>query len=204
MLRPQQYGAPRSVRTLEGFLFPSTYTLRKGGPVSAAGDQAAAQTFRKQFRTVNLAYARSKKLTPYDVLIIASMIEREAAVAKDRPLIASVIYNRLHQSIPLGIDATLRYKLDDWTRPLRGVRAAGPGPVQHAHAPGLPPTPIGNPGISSIRAAARPARTSYLYFVVKPCGCGEHAFAKTDAEFQRLATQYEQARQAKGGSPVNC
>ncbi len=202
-LRPQQYGAPRSVRTLEGFLFPSTYTVRKGGPVSQLVSKQLA-TFRKQFATVNLAYARSKKLTAYDVLIIASMIEREAAVAKDRPLIASVIYNRLHDGIPLGIDATLRYKLDDWTRPLRESELQAPGPFNTRTHQGLPPTPIGNPGISSIRAAAKPAKTGYLYFVVKPCGRGEHAFAKTDAEFQRLATQYEQARQAKGGSPVDC
>jgi UPF0755 protein len=187
VLRPQQYGAPRSVRTREGFLFPATYQVRIGAPTSDLVTKQL-QTFRKKFATVNLAYARSKKLTAYDVLIIASMIEREAAVAKDRPLIASVIYNRLHQSIPLGIDATIQVA----------------GPYNTRTHQGLPPTPIGNPGLASIRAAANPKRTGYLYFVVKPCGRGEHVFLKTDAEFQRAAQRYERARQAKGGSPVNC
>ena len=203
MLRPQQYGAPRNIRTREGFLFPATYQVRVGAPVSDLVTRQL-QTFRKRFATLDLSYARSKKLTPYDVLIIASMIEREAAVAKDRPLIASVIYNRLHQGIPLGIDATIRYRLDNWSRPLRESELNTAGPYNTRSHQGLPPTPIGNPGVASIRAAARPARTQYLYFVVKPCGRGEHAFQKTDAEFQRAAQNYEQARQAKGGSPVDC
>src|SRR5205085_7663580 len=203
VLRPQQYGAPRSVHTLEGFLFPSTYQVRKGGPVSELVTKQL-QAFRKNFATVNLGYARTKKLTPYDVLIIASMIEREAQVAKDRPLIASVIYNRLKQGIPLGIDATIRYRLDNWTRPLRVSELQADGPYNTRTHQGLPPTPIGNPGMASIRAAAHPAKTQYLFFVVKPCGKGEHAFQKTDAEFEKAAQRYEAARQAKGGSPVDC
>ena len=203
VLRPQQYGAPRRIRTLEGFLFPATYQVRVGAPVADLVTKQL-QNFRKQFATVNLAYAKSKKLTAYDVLIIASMIEREAAVAKDRRKIASVIYNRLHEGMTLGIDATLRYKLDNWTRPLRVSELETAGPYNTRSHQGLPPTPIGNPGLASIRAAANPARTRFLYFVVKPCGNGEHAFQKTDAEFQRAAQRYEQARIAKGGSPVNC
>jgi UPF0755 protein len=203
VLRPQQYGAPRSVRTLEGFLFPATYQVRIGAPTSDLVSKQL-QAFRRNFARVNLAYARSKRLTAYDVLIIASMIEREAAVAKDRRLIASVIYNRLHQNIPLGIDATIRYRLDNWTRPLRVSELQAAGPYNTRSHQGLPPTPIGNPGLASIRAAANPKRTGYLYFVVKPCGRGEHVFLKTDAEFQRAAQRYERARQAKGGSPVDC
>jgi UPF0755 protein len=125
-------------------------------------------------------------------------------VAKDRRKISSVIYNRLHQSIPLGIDATIRYRLDNWTRPLRVSELEADGPYNTRTHQGLPPTPIGNPGMASIRAAANPAKTDFLYFVVKPCGKGEHAFQKTDAEFQRAAERYEQARVAKGGSPVDC
>jgi UPF0755 protein len=203
VLRPQQYGAPRSVRTLEGFLFPATYQLRVGAPVSDLVTKQL-QSFRRRFATVDLRYARSRKLTPYDVLVIASMIEREAAVAKDRRLVASVIYNRLEQSIPLGIDATIRYQLDNWQRPLRVSELERDTPYNTRMRQGLPPTPIGNPGIASIRAAANPARTKYLYFVVKPCGRGEHVFTRTDAEFQRAAQRYERARQARGGSPVNC
>jgi UPF0755 protein len=174
-----------------------------GAPVSALVDQQL-RNFRRQFAKVNLAAAKQRGLSPYEVLIIASMIEREAAVAKDRRLISSVIYNRLRQSIPLGIDATIRYRLDNWSRPLRQSELDADNPYNTRKRRGLPPTPIGNPGIASIRAAANPARTRFLYFVVKPCGNGEHAFQKTDAEFQRAAARYERARQARGGSPVNC
>jgi uncharacterized YceG family protein len=200
---PQQFGAKRSVHSKEGLLFPATYKVRQGAPVSDLVTKQLAN-FRKQFATVNLAYARTKKLTPYDVLTIASMIEREASVAKDRPLIASVIYNRLKQGIPLGIDATIRYQLDNWQRPLRMSELERDTPYNTRLHQGLPPTPIGNPGLASLRAAARPAHTSYLYFVVKPCGNGEHAFQRTDAEFQRAVQRYEQARQRQGGSPVKC
>jgi uncharacterized YceG family protein len=202
-LTPQQFGAKRSVKSKEGFLFPATYKVRQGAPVSDLVTKQLA-TFRKQFATVNLAYARSKKLTPYDVLIVASMIEREAGVPKDRRLISSVIYNRLNQSIPLGIDATIRYQLDNWQRPLRLSELERDTPYNTRLHQGLPPTPIGNPGLASIRAAANPAKTQYLYFVVKPCANGEHAFTKTDAEFQRAVQRYEQARQRQGGSPVDC
>jgi peptidoglycan lytic transglycosylase G len=202
-LRPQQFGAPRSIRTKEGFLFPATYKVRVGAPVS---DLVAKQlqTFRRQFGTVNLAYARSKKLTPYDILIIASMVEREAGVPKDRRLVASVVYNRLNQSIPLGIDATIRYQLDNWQRPLRMSELERDTPYNTRLNQGLPPTPIGNPGLASIRAAANPARTDFLYFVVKPCGKGEHVFTRTDAEHVRAVQRYEQARRQRGGSPVDC
>ncbi|MDQ4040681.1 MAG: endolytic transglycosylase MltG, partial [Actinomycetota bacterium] len=202
-LRPQQYGAQRSIRTKEGFLFPATYKVRVGASVSDLVNKQL-QTFRKEFATVNLRYARSKNLTPYEVLIIASMIEREASVPKDRRLIASVIYNRLAQSIPLGIDATIRYQLDNWQRPLRMSELQRDTPYNTRLHQGLPPTPIGNPGLASIRAAANPARTGFLYFVVKPCGKGEHAFTKTDAEFQRAVQRYEAERQRQGGSPVDC
>ena len=84
-----------------------------------------------------MRYARRKNLTPYDVLIIASLIEREAMVAKERPLIASVIYNRLHDGIPLGIDATVRFVTGNWKRPLlRQSELAQPEPLQHARARG--------------------------------------------------------------------
>jgi UPF0755 protein len=203
VLSPRRYGAPRRVRTLEGFLFPATYQVRVGAPVSDLVTRQL-QAFKRSFAGVSLAYARSKNLTPYDVLIIASMIEREAAVPKDRRLIASVIYNRLQQGIPLGIDATIRYQIGNWSRPLRQSELQRDTPYNTRLNQGLPPTPIGNPGLASIRAAANPARTRFLYFVVKPCGKGEHVFTRTDAEFQRAAQRYERARQARGGSPVDC
>jgi len=203
-LDPRRYGAPRSTPNLEGFLFPSTYELRIGASVTDLVNKQL-DTFKKQFATVDLRAARRAKLTPYDVLIIASMIEREAQLDRERPLIASVIYNRLREGIPLGIDATIRYATNNFDTPLRESELAIDSPYNTRRRQGLPPTPIGNPGIESIRAAGRPARTQFIYFVVKPGRCGEHAFSKTDAEFQRDAARYNSAREAKGGrSPVKC
>jgi UPF0755 protein len=203
VLDPSEYRA-RGARSLEGFLFPATYELKKGQPVSRLVERQL-EAFRRNFDEVNLRYARSKNLTPYDVLIIASMVEREAEVARERPLVASVIYNRLRQGIPLGIDATIRYALGQWNRPLRQSELATSSPYNTREIPGLPPGPIGNPGLASIKAAARPARTNYLFYVVKPGTCGEHSFSATDAEFQRDVARYNAARERRGGkSPTDC
>jgi uncharacterized YceG family protein len=202
-LNPRRYGA-KHARNLEGFLFPASYQLKKGASVrTLVRDQL--QAFRQNFGKVNLSYAKKKNLTPYDVLTIASMVEREASVARDRPLIASVIYNRLHDHMPLGIDSTLRYALNDWTKPLRVSQLASPSPYNTRNHVGLPPGPIGNPGLASIQAAAHPAHTKYLFFVVKPCGNGAHVFSSTDAQFQRDSARYNAARQKRGGrSPETC
>jgi peptidoglycan lytic transglycosylase G len=133
------------------------------------------------------------------------MIEREAGVAKDRPLISAVIYNRLHQGIPLGIDATLRYRLDNWSRPLRVSELDTNSPYNTRKHQGLPPTPIGSPGLASLKAALAPAKVSYLYYVVKPCGNGAHAFSSTDAQFQRDVAAYNRKREQLGGKdPSHC
>jgi UPF0755 protein len=202
-LDPADYKAPRGA-SLEGFLFPATYELKKGKSVrDLVSDQLTH--FKQNFDKVDLSYARKKNLTPYDVLIIASLIEREAMVAKERPLIASVIYNRLHDGIPLGIDATVRFITGNWKRPLRQSELANPSPYNTRVHAGLPPGPIGNPGLSSIEAAAHPAKTKYLFYVVKVDSCGEHRFAKTDAEFQAYVNEYNRAREARGGnSPTKC
>jgi UPF0755 protein len=195
---------PKSARTLEGYLFPATYQLRPGANVAALVKQQLA-AFRGALKQVDLRFAKRKNLTTYDVLIIASMIEREAQLPSDRPLISAVIYNRLHQHMPLGIDATLRYALNDWTHPLRVSQLALNSPYNTRNRQGLPPTPIGNPGLSSIQAAARPAHKPYLFYVVKPCGNGGHAFSSTEAQFQADVAKYNAARAANGGnSPSKC
>jgi UPF0755 protein len=189
---------------LEGFLFPATYELKRG---ASAEDLVAKQiaAFEDQFADVDLSKAKRKNLTPYDVLIIASMVEREASVAEDRPLIASVIYNRLKAGIPLGIDATIRFATGNWTEPLKQSELALASPYNTRTNAGLPPGPIGNPGIDSIRAAANPANTDYLFFVVKPCGEGEHVFSETNAEFERDVARYNAERDRQGGqSPTDC
>ena len=203
LLDPRRYGAKRAT-SLEGFLFPATYDLKRGRPVRVLVIEQLT-TFREKFQRANMRYARSKNLTPYDVLTIASMVEREAAVAKERPLIASVIYNRLRGGIPLGIDATIRFATNNWTRPLTNRQLHTASSYNTRTHPGLPPGPIGSPGLASMRAAAHPARTKYRYYVVKPGTCGEHAFSTSYAEFQRDAARYDRERRKLGGkSPTSC
>jgi UPF0755 protein len=202
-LNPRRYGASRAAN-LEGFLFPATYELKRGATVRAlVAKQLAA--FKQNFAKVGMSYARKKNLTPYDVVAIASMVEREASLDRERPLIAAVIYNRLKQGIPLGIDATIRFATGNWTRPLRvSELKINSGYNTRTHQ-GLPPGPIGNPGLASLKAAAHPARVKYLFYVVKPCGNGAHAFSSTDAQFQRDVAKYNSARAKKGGkSPSQC
>jgi UPF0755 protein len=153
---------------LEGFLFPATYDF----VAATTSKQLVAlqiQTFCKRWRTVGMAYARSKNLTPYDVLKIASMVEREAFIPAERPLISAVMYNRLHARTPLGIDATLRYGLHiPPTQSILESQLQNPTPYNTRLHQGLPPTPIANPGLASLIAAAHPARVDYLFYVRKP------------------------------------
>jgi uncharacterized YceG family protein len=202
-LSPRRYGGPRKA-TLEGFLFPATYELKRGATARGlVGKQLDA--FRQNFAKVGMSYARRKNLTAYDVVTIASMVEREASLDRERPLIAAVIYNRLKEGIPLGIDATIRYAVDNWTRPLRVSELKVDSAFNTRTHQGLPPGPIGNPGLASLKAAARPARVGYLFYVVKPCGDGAHAFSSSDAQFQRDVAKYNAAREKKGGkSPAKC
>jgi UPF0755 protein len=163
------------------------------------------QAFRQNIAKVDMRYARKKNLTVFDVVTIASMVEREASLPRERPLIASVVYNRLHDHMPLGIDATLRYALSDWTHPLTVSQLNSPSPYNTRKHLGLPPGPIGNPGLASLEAAAHPARTRFLYYVVKPCGNGEQVFSSSYAQFQRDVNKYNAARAKKGGkSPAKC
>lgn len=155
-------------RPLEGFLFPATYqfTERSSAPQLVS---AQLRTFRRNWSTINLAYARTKNLTPYDVLTIASMVEKEAVAPEERPKIARVIYNRLHDRMPLGIDATVRYAFRvPGTKSLLESQLNSDNPYNTRKRVGLPPTPIANPGLASIQAAAHPVAGDWLYFVRKP------------------------------------
>src|SRR4029453_4403899 len=113
----RRLGAPRGTDTAEGFLFPATYELRVG---ASARHLVAKQldAFRQNFNRIDLRVARRKNLTRYDVVTIASMVEREAQLDRERPLIAAVIYNRLKQGMPLGIEATIRCDENNRSGPL--------------------------------------------------------------------------------------
>ena len=140
------------------------------------------------------------------MLIIASLVEREAMVAKERPLIASVIYNRLHDDIRLDIDATMRFAVRQLEAAAEAVRAPEPEPVQHARARrGCRRARSATPASPRSRRPRIRRKTGYLFYVVKPGRCGEHNFAKTDAEFQGYVNEYNRARDERGGkSPTTC
>jgi UPF0755 protein len=203
VLNPTRYGA-RHATDLEGFLFPATYQLRPGASVKQLVSKQL-QAFKQRFASVNLRAARRKNLTPYDVLVIASLVERETAVARERGVIASVIYNRLHAGTPLGIDATTRFEFDKWSGALTRSELASPSPYNTRNHTGLPPGPIGNPGIASMKAAAAPARTPYMFYVANPCRPGTHTFTRTLAEFDAAVARYDAARRKAGGNaPKGC
>ena len=169
---------------LEGFLFPATYDFL---PATTSRQLVAMQlqAFCAHWRTLGLAYARSKNLTAYDVLKIASMVEREAAVPAERPLISAVMYNRLHARMPLGIDATLRYGLHiSPDRSILQSQLASPSPYNTRVHQGLPPTPIANPGLASLIAAAHPAKVDYLFYVRKPDKLHDY-FTSSASDFYR-------------------
>jgi len=182
---PGLYAGDRKARALEGFLFPATYDfLRSTSSEQLVGDQLVA--FRSAWKKLDLSYARSKNLTRYDVLIIASMIEKEAFSPDERAKVSGVIYNRLHQHMKLGIDATLRYGLnlkptDPLSPHLSSSSAYNTGERYGRY--GLPPTPIANPGLAAMQAAAHPDRRHhYLYYLRKP-GTQRHYFTASAADF---------------------
>jgi UPF0755 protein len=183
----QGFGSKRL--PLEGFLFPDTYDFDR---LSTSGQlvQEQLQELTSKWSTLNLAYAKSKNLTPYDVLTIASMVEGEAQVPSERPLIAAVIYNRLHAHMPLQIDATTRYGLHiPPTKSLTNAELHSDNPYNTRDKLGLPPTPINNPGLASIEAAAHPAHVDYLYFVRKP-DHKHHYFTANYQDFVQHEAQY--------------
>jgi UPF0755 protein len=186
---PGTFAGDSKSRHLEGFLFPATYEfLPKTTTKQLVNKQLAA--FRRNWAKVSLGYSRSKNLTPYDVLIIASMVEKETLAPEERPLVAAVIYNRLKAGMPLGIDATIRYGLNvPGTESLRQSHLANPTPYNTRLHAGLPPTPIANPGLASMQAAAHPRRVPYLYFARKPDKV-HHFFTANEQEFLRYLAEH--------------
>jgi cell division protein YceG involved in septum cleavage len=209
LLNPTSYGAPAGRPDLEGFLFPATYELNGGAPVTQlVAEQLKA--FRRVFGTSMIRRAQHLHTTAYRLLTIASMIEREAKAARDRPLIAAVIYNRLNRGMPLGIDATIYYALAlrsgiaAYSRELTEAQLHIDSPYNTRLHGGLPPTPISNPGKASIEAAAHPAHVPYIYYVLAADGCGEHVFSTTAAQFERNVGAYQAAVKKAGGHPLTC
>jgi UPF0755 protein len=179
----------KQARGIEGFLFPATYEFTpKTTGKKLVADQIAH--FHDNWAKVDQGFSKTKNLTPYDVLIIASMVEKETIAPDERPKVAAVIYNRLKAGMPLGIDATIRYGLDvPGTEALRVSQLESDNPFNTRNRTGLPPTPIANPGLASMQAAAHPAKVDYLYFVRKPDKI-HHFFTASESEFFAKACEY--------------
>jgi UPF0755 protein len=185
---PGLYAGDGKSRPMEGFLFPAKYAFFSNETSRHfVARQLAA--FRQAFRHVDMRYAKSKNLTRYDVLIIASMIEREVVVPSERPLVAAVIYNRLHRHMPIGIDAALRYGLNiPSTQSITQSELQSNSPYNVRKFTGLPPTPIGNPGLASLQAAAHPAHVDYLYYARKK-DRRHHFFTSSYSAFEQFLAQ---------------
>lgn len=187
--RSGKYGLPpylpKGASTLEGFLFPKSYDFFAG---VSAGDviKKLLTQFGKEVRGLPWSDYRSLGLkSRYQVLIVASMIEREARFPEDRPKIAAVIYNRLKEHMALQIDATVEYALGTYKSRLTYEDLKVQSPYNTYLHQGLPPTPIASPGLASIEAALSPDGGHWLYYIV--CDKeGHHAFTSSYSEFLRL------------------
>jgi UPF0755 protein len=174
--------------SLQGYLFPKTYRVKVG---ATAADVIAIMLnqFAKETAGLDLSFARSRELDLHDVVTIASIIEREARVDKDRPLIASVIYNRLKRGMLLEICATVQFVVGNKPRLLyKDLQVESP--YNTYLNKGLPPGPISSPGLASLTAAAAPAESAYLYYVLTHKD-GSHSFSTTLAEHNRYKAQAE-------------
>ncbi len=184
---PEVGGTTPRVDSLEGLLFPSTYYLLPGddaeGLISA---QLAAFTDK----TKDLPWDNAKLLgvTPYEIVIIASIIEKEARIADERSKVAAVIYNRLKEDMTLGVDATVRYALNKWTGGLSTEDLEVDSPYNTRINKGLPPAPIASPGVAALEAALEPAEVDYLYYVLSDTD-GNHFFTSSYEEFLQAKEQ---------------
>jgi UPF0755 protein len=179
---------PADQPSYEGLLFPETYRIEAGEDEAAVLTKMTAQLESvMQAAGVDTAQARLG-LTPYEVVIVASLIEEEAKVPEDAPKIARVIYNRLKQGIPLGVDATSRYEAVLAGRDRSKVDFTSTSHYNTRRIAGLPPTPIASPGRASIEAALNPADGPWIYYVLQDKQ-GHHFFTESAKEFQRAKAE---------------
>jgi UPF0755 protein len=172
----------------EGFLFPATYAFDPGTTAAAAIDDLVGQ-FTKHADELGLtAGAKALGRTPYDVVTVASIVEKEAGVASDFPKVARVVYNRLGKGMPLQLDSTLNYVLTQRKSHLTIQDLQNPSAYNTYQHTGLPPTPIGNPGQAALAAALHPAQGDWLYFVTIDKK-GHSAFTSSYSQFLQLKAQ---------------
>ncbi len=199
MLQLLKHGAPQFAAehpyvkgaygdSLEGYLFPKTYRIKKGTRPEKIVDMMLDQ-FDEEIATVDLSYAKSKNLTVADVVTIASIIEREVRLSKEYPLVSSVIYNRLKAGMRLQLDSTVFYFLPPGTKVIRKSDLQNPNPYNTYANAGLPPGPLASPGLRAIEAAAHPAKTKYYYYVLTGKD-GSQTFTNSYSDFLKAVEVY--------------
>jgi UPF0755 protein len=174
---------PKEKYPLEGYLFPETYEMKKDSTTKEIVERMTNQTMAK-VKSIDGWEAKLKErgVTLHELMTVASLVEREAAVDTERALIAGVIYNRLAIAQRLEIDATVQYALGENKERLYEKDLQIDSPYNTYRNDGLPPGPIGSPGLDSIKAALTPEKSDYLFYVTKKDGSREHLFGKTYAE----------------------
>ena len=174
--------------SLEGYLFPDTYRLTRGLSEEAIV-QRMARRFQEVFGPEEQARARALEMSALEVVTLASLIEREAHVPEERPVISAVFHNRLRRGMPLQSDPTVMYGLSRFSGRLTKANLQAPSPYNTYLRQGLPPGPIANPGRASIMAALYPVSSRYLYFVSK--NDGTHAFSTNLREHDTRVRRYQ-------------
>jgi len=179
--------APAGPNRLEGYLFPETYEIFSDANEHDIIDKMLSQ-FNKVFTEKYYARAKELGMSVNDVITLASIIEREAKIPEDRPIISSVFYNRLNIGMPLQSCATIQYILGEQKAVLSIKDTKIESPYNTYQNAGLPPGPIASPGADSIHSALYPKDTNYLYFLAK--GDGSHAFSVTYDQFLKDKAKY--------------
>ncbi|MEI7924983.1 MAG: endolytic transglycosylase MltG [Chloroflexota bacterium] len=193
--------------SLLGYLLPATYAFDEKTTGNSMV-QSMLDAFGKQVTPEMIAAGKNRGMTLHQVITLASIVEREAANAGERPLIAAVFINRLTQNVPLQADPTVQFavsrvpgnveKFGYWKKNLQDADLALNSPYNTYLNRGLPPGPIANPGIDSIKAVVNPAPVNYLYFVASPACDGTHQFAATLAQHNANVAQFNASQCAKG------
>jgi UPF0755 protein len=185
---PFLQGIPQDNHRLDGFLFPDTYFLDQKTPPHTAID-IMLQRFQKEFTVEVQKQLQVMNLSIRDWVILSSLVEKEAVEDADRPIIASVLMNRLAQDMPLQVDATIQYILGTPKAKLYNKDLQIPSPYNTYLNKGLPPGPIASPGHASLVAVLYPDKTNYLYYLAKPDGY--HVFSQTFDEHLQNQKKYQ-------------
>ena len=178
----------QNLKNLEGLIFPETYFFSKGLPVSRIISNMVSQ-YRSQAHQILEQKSSNVKMSPYEALIMASIIEKETGLAAERPTISGVFHNRLRKGMRLDSDPTVIYGVEGFTGNLTRKHLRTYTPYNTYKIYGLPPTPIASPGLDSIRAAVAPEKVSFLFFVGK--GDGSHFFSSDLKTHNKAVWEYQ-------------